>query len=310
MSTRRTKDFQWDHGAQYFSPKSAAFQAAVAEWSDAGWCVPWAGKHCVWSVANGLMTDPKANTRYVGSPGMNSICRGLLNGINTQYSTRAVARRNNNKWALTHGKSGQSLGEFDFLICTDKAAAARHRTDLDKAVLDGFTKPATSLGSVQRLALMMATSATELDFDSLLLDGHPSISWVAKDSEKPGRVSPEGTECWVLHAEPAFTQKLLNGYRKDKKTRYANGMRTAVVRDLVPEFEKLVGELGGGSVEVLMAQGHRWGVAFPLQSFEDAFYFDANNNFGACGDYFTPHPGRVEGAWSSGSALAGAILAT
>ena len=85
---------------------------------------------------------------------------------------------------------------------------------------------------------------------------------------------------------------------------------TAVVRDLVPEFERLVSELGGGPVEVLMAQGHRWGVAFPLQSFEDAFYFDANNNFGACGDYFTPHSGRVEGAWSSGSALAAAILAT
>ena len=78
MSTRRTEDFQWDHGAQYFSPKSEAFQAAVAEWSDAGWCVPWAGKHCMWSVSNGLVTDPKADTRYVGSPGMNSICKGLL----------------------------------------------------------------------------------------------------------------------------------------------------------------------------------------------------------------------------------------
>ena len=61
---------------------------------------------------------------------------------------------------------------------------------------------------------MIAASATELDFDSLLLDGHHSISWVAKDSGKPGRMSRDGTECWVLHAEPAFSQKLLNRYRK------------------------------------------------------------------------------------------------
>ena len=84
--------------------------------------------------------------------------------------------------------------------------------------------------------------------------------------------------------------------------------------DLVPQFESLVSELTGGegAAEVLMAQGHRWGAAFPVAPFDasaaDQFYIDKDLAFAACGDYFTPFPGRVEGAWISGSSLADEIL--
>ena len=89
MSTRRAGAYQWDHGAQYFSPKTEQFARAVEEWRANGWCDVWDGDHCVWSAEAGVSPDPKASgvKRYVGTPGMNAICKGLLAGIDARFET-------------------------------------------------------------------------------------------------------------------------------------------------------------------------------------------------------------------------------
>ena len=314
-STRRAGSYQWDHGAQYFSPKTEQFAHAVDEWRTSGWCEVWDAAHCVWSAEAGVSRDPKAGgvKRYVGSPGMNAICKGLLAGIDTCFETRAAARRNPlGGWTLEHGKTGATLGEFDFVISTDKTSTALHRQDLDRKLLEGFVKPAAAVRSYPSLALMVATKQTTLEFDSLLLDGHPAFSWLARDDSKPGRQRTDGEECWLAHASPSFTQRLIDSSKQRRGKRYPNAIRSAIVRDLVPQFETLVNELkvGGGEAEVLLAQGHRWGAAFPVAPFGAAgrFYLDREHAFAACGDYFTPFPGRVEGAWISGSSLADELL--
>jgi predicted NAD/FAD-dependent oxidoreductase len=323
MSTRRADGYQWDHGAQYFSPKTDEFAAAIGQWEAGGLCDAWNGAHCVWAN-DGVTLDPKAETtvRYVGKPGMNDICKGLLEGINTRYKTRAVAKRRAGSvggWTLQHGKSGASLGEFDFLICSDKMAAMQHRNDLDRKLLSGFVQPANVVRSLPSLALLVATDATNLGFDSLELSDHPIFSWLARDSSKPGRTRTDGVECWVAHASADFTKSWLKKMKKGGRGG-PNNIRTAVVRDLVPKLQALFSELGGDNAlgnaspgEILFAQGHRWGAAFPTASFNsgnatDQFYLDEANAFAACGDYFTAFPGRVEGGWVSGTSLADALL--
>jgi len=326
MSTRRSDGYQWDHGAQYFSPKTDAFSVAVSEWVEQGWCDAWAGEHCVWSSEGGVSPDPKAAAalRYVGTPGMNAICRGLLDGVEARYETRAVAMRRgggggaDRGWVLEHAKSGSALGEYDFLICTDKTAAAQHRKDLDRELLDDFVQPASAVPSVPSLALMVAVEQTRCGFDSLLLEGHPTFSWLARDSSKPGRRQGGGMECWVAHASPDCAKRLLKSSRR-RGGGGPRGVREAVVRELVPPLQRLLSELsdavGAAPPEVLVAEGHRWGAAFPASSFaaagsgEGRFYLDERNAFAACGDYFSPFPGRVEGAWISGTLLADALLA-
>lgn len=206
-------------------------------------------------------------------------------------------------------RTGAALGDFDFVICTDKTAAQRHRHDLDKKLLGGFVAPASAVRSYPSLALMAATHKTSLAFDSLLLEEHPSFSWLARDDSKPGRRREDQTECWVAHAAPGLTKRLLDSYREG---RVAN-VRAAIVSDLLPQFKALLADLSAqaSAPEVLMAQGHRWGAAFPVAPFDPtaAFYLDREHAFAACGDYFSPVPGRVEGAWMSGSSLAEALLA-
>lgn len=273
----------------------------------------WEGEHCIWTARDGLAADPKAAAvkRYVGSPGMNAICRGLLEGVQTVYETRAVAkpRAGGTGWTLEN-RRGQPLGDFDFLICSDKTAAMRHRSDLDKRVLGAFTQPASRVQSARGLALMLATKETNMRFASLMLEEHSTFSWVARDDSKPGRGRKDDVECWVAQASPAWTKRF---FERHKGTRYANAIRAAVASELAPEFEELVRNLtGGAGADVLFAQGHRWGAAFPTDHFDpkiaDQFYLDADAAFAACGDFFSPFPGRVEGGWISGSSLADALL--
>lgn len=118
MSTRRASptgtkgadaavDFQWDHGAQYFSPKTEAFARVIDDWCALGFAAAWEGHHCMWSEQGGVVPDAKAAlaTRYVGRPGMNAIPKGLLEGVIQRFQTRAVARRGRDgvAWLLEHG---------------------------------------------------------------------------------------------------------------------------------------------------------------------------------------------------------------
>ena len=119
MSTRRASpsgkkgtdaaaEYQWDHGAQYFSPKSEAFAHVVDDWCTQGFAAAWdQGHHCLWSKQGGVVPDPKAAlaTRYVGSPGMNAIPKGLLEGVSRRFGTRAKARQGGDgvAWLLENG---------------------------------------------------------------------------------------------------------------------------------------------------------------------------------------------------------------
>lgn len=328
MSTRRAGVYQWDHGAQYFSPKTEQFARAVDEWCANGWCDVWDGDHCVWSAEAGVSRDPKASgvKRYVGRPGMNAICKGLLAGIDARFETRAAARRNpRGGWRLENAKTGAPLGDFDLVICTDKTAAALHRQDLDREHLDAFVRPAAAVRSHPSLALLVATQPTGLAFDSLLLEDHPHFAWLSRDDSKPGRQRSDGAECWLAHASAQVTGRLVAASKQSRGKSRPHALRAAIVRELLPSFEALLadlhpgsakaelggGEAKGGTSEVLLAQGHRWGAAFPLAPLDggDRFYLDREGAFAACGDYFTPFPGRVEGAWISGSSLADALLA-
>ena len=73
--------------------------------------------------------------------------------------------------------------------------------------------------------------------------------------------------------------------------------------------EEELPDLGGDAPNVRLAQGHRWGAAFPLSSLDGDFYVDEARDFAACGDYFADLPARVEGAHLSGSRLAASLLA-
>ena len=115
------------------------------------------------------------------------------------------------------------------------------------------------------------------------------LSWVAKNSSKPGR---EPAECWVIHASPEFSAERLEDSPEQ------------VAQQLVQEFARL---FGIRSLKPSFLTAHRWRYARPMATAGQPFLYDNELRLGACGDWCIE--ARVEGAFLSGEALAGAISA-
>lgn len=128
-----------------------------------------------------------------------------------------------------------------------------------------------------------------LEFDGAFV--HESgLSWVARNSSKPGR---EGAaEAWVVHAGPEWSDEQME----------------LTPEQLLPRLTSLFWEATGlEPVEPTYATSHRWRYAIPPEPLSDRCLFDAELGIGVCGDWCAGP--RVEGAYLSGLALAERVAA-
>jgi predicted NAD/FAD-dependent oxidoreductase len=259
--------------------------------------------------------EDKKKERWVGYPGMHSICRNLLhhNNIQVKLQTRANAKHietDSAKWELVHGKSKESLGSFDWLIATDRNSGAHFRKDLSAADVEDFRSGTRKIKSVKSLtAMVVFDKSLNLGMDGIQFDGKDasfgSLGWAARDTSKPGRDREDGKECWVLQTHPDAAKKILKGTKKIKEIR--EKAKEVLVQDFLKSIPILKDDKDGDLPSVTTAIGHRWGAAFPIPS-DEFLAMDsqllADKNFVACGDYFGKLSGRIEGAYLSGLSAA------
>ena len=96
-SNRRYKDtLSFDHGLQYFSPKSIKFKKFILSLKRKKVLKEWPGKHLDFTFEK-----KKKSIKYIGSKGNNDICKFLLKKIKTRYSSvvEKVTFKNNN-WSV------------------------------------------------------------------------------------------------------------------------------------------------------------------------------------------------------------------
>jgi predicted NAD/FAD-dependent oxidoreductase len=127
-------------------------------------------------------------------------------------------------------------------------------------------------------------------FDGAFVNVGP-LSWVARDSSKPGR---DGTlDRWVLHAGP------------DWSATHLEDDRDVVGAALVEAFFRAVGLEPHAPIWL---QAHRWRYALAENPLEVGCLVDSSNQIVACGDWTSGN--RVEGAILSGLSAARAIQET
>jgi predicted NAD/FAD-dependent oxidoreductase len=251
---------------------------------------------------------------------MNSICQNLLDheNIRIKLHTHANAlykeEEEDSTWELIHGKSKESLGSFDWLIATDRNSGNHYRKDLSSANVDEFRSGIRTIKSVKSLtAMVVFEKPLGLDMDGILFDEkskdakerYGSLGWAARDTSKPGRDREDGKECWVLQTHPDAAKELLKGTKKIKDIREM--AQDVLVQDFLKIIPILAGDEHVDLPLVATAVGHRWGAAFPIPSpkyKEMDSQLIADKQFVACGDYFGPLSGRIEGAYLSGISAA------
>ena len=286
MSTRRSDDWQADHGAQYFTARGDAFQTQVDQWASAGLVSPWNARIGELTSFQPFQWAAKSGPRrYVANPGMNSLVRSLAEQLTLQINTTITRiERAEEGWLLYSKEQDAALPivqavvlaipapqllAFDSVLPNPWIAqASQTRFDPCWASLVGFDQP------------------LDLPFDALFINEGP-LRWIARNHSKPGRTGPE---TWTLHASPEFSAQTIESDGQD------------IQSTLLAAFAQIT------TVQPVWTQIHKWRYALshPAGKSGEPALWDAQMRLGVCGDWLAD--GRIEGAWLSGQACATLVL--
>ena len=285
MATRRAGIFEFDHGAQYFTARTKAFRRFLEPLIEAGVVAGWPAQFAEFrrNEIVAVRQWDEDYPHYVGVPGMNAVGKTLATGLDVRFDSAVRSlTRSGGRWRLL-GDRDQQIGEFDWVISTAPSAQTA-------ALLDS-----TSLASAAAKTRMHACCALLMGFDGDLdlpwqaaLVADADISWISVNSSKPGRPA---TSSLVVHSTNAWADDHI-----DDET-------GAIERYLADEFRSVTG-IDPATATFLGL--HRWRYANIDRQGGDVYGIDTRQRLAACGDWFVR--GRVEGAFTSGSALAEKIL--
>jgi hypothetical protein len=284
MSRRREGEWQFDHGAQYFTVRDGVFRRFVESWQHDGVVDRWQGRIAVLDRGSWVSKDDDTE-RYVGVPGMNAVCAHLAGELDTRYSTRVDSvERADGRWQLVSGDEG-SLGSFDALVVS--APAPQTATLLENEA-PAIAARAAAVDMAPCWAVMAVfDESLNLPFDGAFVADSP-LSWVARNASKPER---PGHEAWVLHGSPQWSRTHLELDAPEA----AQGLLAAFAEasDARPPAPAHL-------------RAHRWRFALPVEPRPEPCLFDRDLALVACGDWCAGP--RVEGAYRSGAAAAGRLL--
>ncbi|WP_339745461.1 FAD-dependent oxidoreductase [uncultured Rubinisphaera sp.] len=292
MSVRRTSDpsLQFDHGAQYFTARHPAFQQQVEKWIQQNVVAIWEGPFV--SLEQGeISAAPGQDSRYVGTPGMNALCKAFAKDLEIHCSQRVSQMiKSGSSWKivtdeLTSNQITEQPEVFDHIILTIPPAQAVNLLP-ENSSLHNTCK--TAIMDPCRCVMLAFESSLNIDFGAAFVQNSP-LRWIACENSKPGRNSQY--ECWTLHASPEWSQE------------YVDATHETTLPLLLDAFASA---LGKSLRDPVHTSSHRWLYAIPRNPLSEGSFQDAENQITICGDWC--HEARVEGAYMSGLSAADKIL--
>lgn len=279
MSTRRTEQTQWDHGAQYFTARDRRFKSEVHRWVNAAAAATWPIDIAV--IGEAETHTKEANLlRYVGTPSMTSPAKLLSKFLTLKLQHTVVSiRKKDSGWVVTTLEQGEMETLFDAVVL---AIPAHQASPLLSLIDHPFARQTAGVKMFGSWTLMLGYKESQkMAFDAAFVNKDP-LRWVARDSSKPGRKSD--IETWVLQASSEWSERYID----------------AKPEDITPILLAAFRGLGASDPDECIA--HRWRYADTQNPLKDAFLWDDQSKVGICGDWI--NGGKVEGAWLSGLYLA------
>ena len=285
MSTRYAGEYEFDHGAQYFTVKEAGFRQVIDTAIAAGTAAPWQGRAL--SLKSDVLVQDLGGDRYVGMPRMNSLPKFLARDLSLERNRRVSKMvQDGQTWRLEF-ESGPPERGFEAVICTAPPAQAQHLLPENFSHMPSV-KSAKMNACFAVMVGLPDGHDLDLNWDSLRISGGP-IAWMAVNSAKPERKASPA--CLIIHAEAAWSEA------------HQEASRDWVQSTLLEAASGFIQSELPSAPHIAL---HRWLYGSVETSPETDCLFDAKLKLAACGDWC--QGGRVEGAWLSGKAAAMQIL--
>lgn len=284
VSLFRAGEYEFNHGAQYFTVTNPLFQNIVSGWQADnvvrqldGWIVELQKGH----VSNTDMTTQ----RYVGYPRMQMVAESLAKNCDVVHSANIceMERQSDGGWRLFNER-GEYLGAFDVVVL----ATSAHETAILCSEIEAIKEPAEAIQMTACWSGMFAfEEKLDLPYDAAIVLDSP-LSWISRLQSTETR---SAADCWVLHASPEWSQQ------------YVASFRGRVMHALLDAFWEAcdIAEQNPISSSV-----HCWKQAVPINPINEDSLFVESEAIGACGDWCTAP--RIEGAVLSGFSMADRVM--
>jgi predicted NAD/FAD-dependent oxidoreductase len=293
LSSHRSSWARFDQGAQYFTARSPEFQEQLQLWQHTGHAQVWDFQAHRFRQGQ-LNPSPDTETRYVGTPCMNSLAEALAEDLSIHYHCHiaqisyetAADDEQQGEWWL-YDRKGQQYGGFDALLLALPSAQCQAlidaRSPLQKVLQTVAMVPCWSL------AVAFDEAIADASIQGIFCD-HPIVQWISRESAKPGRL--QSHDCWIIHCRPEWSEQ-----QKDQP-------QSVIQATLLQALAEIL------SIALPTASHyycHFWRYARPAHSqcFKQALV-DPQQRLGVCGDW--QQGGRVEGAYLSAIQTSQALL--
>jgi predicted NAD/FAD-dependent oxidoreductase len=228
--------------------------------------------------------DGAVGSRLVGAPGMSGLPRAMAAGLDVQSDRQVTAvRAVPGGWELALGSTCVETRRLVITVPAPQAAALL-------GVGHALHSQIAGLVMAPCLTLMAAfPKGAPCPFLSRSSDDQP-LAWIAQDSSKPGRAGAVTT--WVAQAGAEWSE------------RHLEQTPEVIAAHMLP---MLADAIGVATSLAVYAAAHRWRYARTVTPLGAPLLCSDDGTLHVGGDWCLG--ARVEAAWSSGTAIADAIIA-
>ena len=264
----------FDHGTQYFSPKTIEFKKFANRLIKIKILKKWSGNHI---FLNSKKKENKKHIKIIGKKGNNDICKFLLKKVKCFYQSEVKKIYYKNKlWFLlfTDGK----IRTYKGVILTCPFPQLKKLSE--KFINNTFIKRKLKMDA--NITVMIAIKKNKKSPSSFLFDD-PVLGWAGNENTKKRFKSKY--DLWTLQSTFKWANKNIN---KNKKNLKKNS------KILIDKFFKLTKI---EKTKVFYSINHGWKYSSNSKPLKIRSYWDPQKKLGVCADWFIGP--RLESGWIS-----------
>ena len=264
----------FDHGTQYFSPKTIEFKKFTNRLIKIKILKKWSGNHI---FLNSKKKENKKHIKIIGKKGNNDICKFLLKKVKCFYQSEVKKIYYKNKlWFLlfTDGK----IRTYKGVILTCPFPQLKKLSE--KFINNIFIKRKLKMDA--NITVMIAIKKNKKSPSSFLFDD-PVLGWAGNENTKKRFKSKY--DLWTLQSTFKWANRNID---KNKKNLKKNS------KILIDKFFKLTKIK---KTKVIYSINHGWKYSSNSKPLKIRSYWDPQKKIGVCADWFIGP--RLESGWIS-----------
>ena len=268
----------FDHGTQYFSPKTPEFKKFTKKLIEKKILKIWEGNH---KFLSDKKKENKKHVKVIGRKGNNDISKYLLKNVRCYFQSELKKINfQNKKWNLIFNNG--EIRNYENLILTCPFPQLKKLSK--KYIKNSFIKEKIKMDA--NITILIEIKKTNLGYSSFLFNDR-ILGWAGYENSKKRFKSK--SDLWTLQSTFNWANKKINQNKVLKKTN---------AKILIDKFFKLTGIK---RTKVLFSLNHGWKYSSNSKPLKLKRYWNSRLNLGVCADWFNGP--RLESGWISANDL-------